>query len=62
MKCIKNLIKAAGGIAKFSRKYGIPYRTVQNWNNGERNPPSWLVGLILRVNDLEATTAPEKPI
>ena len=33
-------------IAKFSKYFNIPYRTVQSWNLGERQCPSYLMELI----------------
>lgn len=30
----------------FAAWIGIPYRTYQNWENGTRVPPAWVVGLI----------------
>lgn len=32
--------------AEFSRTYGIPYRTVQDWDAGRRNPPDYVIALI----------------
>lgn len=29
-----------------SREYKIPYRTIQNWKAGVRNPPEWLLPMI----------------
>lgn len=29
-----------------SREYKIPYRTIQNWEDGARKPPEWLLPLI----------------
>lgn len=26
----------------FAAKYGIPYRTIDDWENGRRQPPEWL--------------------
>lgn len=40
---IKELIESNGGIISYSKKFKIPYRTVQNWKEGVRNPPDWLV-------------------
>ena len=35
--------------AKFSEKYGIPKRTVESWEMGERNCPEYLIKLLRRV-------------
>lgn len=29
-----------------SQEYKIPYRTIQNWKDGARKPPEWLLPLI----------------
>lgn len=29
-----------------SRKYNIPYRTIQDWKAGVRNPPEWALPMI----------------
>lgn len=44
-------IRAILGISRieFSRKYGIPIRTLENWDAGTRNPPEWLLALLERV-------------
>lgn len=34
-----------------SRELGIPCRTIENWESGQRTPPSWAVELIVdRLN------------
>lgn len=44
---IKELRQAAGmNITQFSQYFGIPYRTVQGWELGERQCPSYLIDLI----------------
>lgn len=35
--------------AEFSRRYGIPIRTLENWDAGVRKPPDWLLKLLERV-------------
>lgn len=41
-------IRAAFGLsrAEFSRRYGIPRRTIEDWEAGRRVPPDYLVRLI----------------
>lgn len=34
---------------EFAEMYGIPVRTVQNWENGVNEPPAYLVSLLNRV-------------
>lgn len=36
-------------LAGFSRVFGIPYRTAQNWYSGERKPPEYLLKLLVYV-------------
>lgn len=40
--------------AEFSRRYGIPARTLENWDNGLRVPPDWLLALLERVVRIDA--------
>ena len=35
--------------AEFSRRYGIPIRTLEIWDAGVRKPPDWLLKLLERV-------------
>lgn len=35
--------------AAFSKKYNIPYRTVQDWESGNRVPPVYVVELLERA-------------
>ena len=46
---IKEIIRKSGGIAKFARANGIPYRTAQDWNSGKRKPAPWICGLIVKA-------------
>lgn len=44
---IKELVELSGlNLTNFSRKFQIPYRTLQNWVSGERKPPEYLPALI----------------
>lgn len=38
---------------KFGDKYGIPLRTIQDWERGERKPPEYVVDLLDRVVEAE---------
>lgn len=38
---------------KFGDKYGIPLRTIQDWERGERKPPEYVVDLLNRVVEAE---------
>ena len=44
-------IRALTGLsqAKFSALYGIPQRTLESWEMGERNPPEYVLRLLQRV-------------
>lgn len=35
--------------AEFSRRYGIPSRTLDDWEKGKRTPPPYLITLLERV-------------
>lgn len=35
--------------ARFAEKYGIPKRTLEKWEQGETNPPAYLVKLLERA-------------
>lgn len=39
---------------KFGDKYGIPLRTIQDWERGERKPPEYVVDLLNRVVEMES--------
>ena len=32
---------------EFCKYYGIPLRTLQHWENGDRKPPKYLINIIL---------------
>ena len=32
--------------SEFSARYGIPFRTIQNWESGERKPPVYIISLL----------------
>lgn len=35
--------------AEFSRRYGIPSRTLEDWEKGKRTPPPYIITLLERV-------------
>ena len=45
MTLIQQMIRDDGGIKRFSDRFKVPYRTVQDWSSGQRVPPCWLVHL-----------------
>lgn len=44
-------IRQASGLtqAAFAERYGIPKRTVENWEGGQRNAPEYVLNLLERV-------------
>lgn len=44
-------IRKASGLtqAAFSERYGIPKRTIENWEGGQRNAPEYVLDLLERV-------------
>jgi DNA-binding transcriptional regulator YiaG len=44
-------IRAISGLnkTKFAELYNIPYRTLQDWEAGKRNPPAYVLPLLERV-------------
>ncbi|MCR5546682.1 MAG: helix-turn-helix domain-containing protein [Lachnospiraceae bacterium] len=34
---------------EFSNAYGIPVRTLQQWESGRRNPPEYVINLLERA-------------
>ena len=38
---------------KFAEYFGISIRTIQEWEQGRRNPPEYLLGLLKRIWFLE---------
>lgn len=45
--------------AEFSRRYGIPVRTLEDWDYGKRKPPEWLLKLLERVAREDAEESSE---
>jgi DNA-binding transcriptional regulator YiaG len=34
---------------QLSRRFGIPWRTVQNWYSGVRQPPDYVLNMIVEI-------------
>lgn len=50
MKTIKEIREYSGlSQAKFSEKYGIPKRSLENWESGSRKCPDYVISLLDRV-------------
>lgn len=39
--------------AALAEKFGIPRRTIEDWDAGRRNPPDYVVRMILRLLELD---------
>jgi len=51
---IQELRKSMGlSQSKFAKYYGLNIRTLQDWERGRCNPPSYLVDLLVRLNKAE---------
>ena len=51
---IKELRKELGlSQAKFAEKFGIPLRTVQDWEYGKREVRSYIVNMMYKIIELE---------
>lgn len=47
---IKELRKLTGlNQTQFGEKYDIPMRTIQNWESGQRTPPTYVLNLLERA-------------
>lgn len=47
---IKEIREATGlKMTKFAEKYGIPYRTIQNWEGGVTEAPEYVLDLLAKV-------------
>ena len=38
---------------EFAKKYDIPLRTYQHWENGDRNPPQYVLTMLHRLAELD---------
>lgn len=45
--------------AEFGRRYGIPIRTLEDWDHGRRKPPEWVLTLLQRVVTIDAEAEKE---
>ena len=52
-------IRKASGLtqAAFAEKYGIPKRTIENWEGGQRDAPTYVLDLLERVVSDDAKKA-----
>lgn len=42
----------------FAKRFSIPVGTIQNWEQGKRKPPEYVISLIQRVLELEQNQIP----
>lgn len=44
-------IAAAAGIScrKLAERFGIPYRTMEDWSAGKRTPPDYVINMIREI-------------
>lgn len=38
---------------EFAEKFGIPYKTYQQWESGRRNPPQYVVDMMFTILQME---------
>lgn len=38
---------------EFAEKFGVPYKTYQQWESGRRNPPQYVVGMMFTILQME---------
>lgn len=52
---LKNIRERTGlNQTKFAKKFGIPLRTYQSWENGEKPPKDYVIDMIGRIVELES--------
>ncbi len=50
---IKDIRQSTGMTrAAFAKEFGIPYRTLEDWEAGKRKPPEYVYNMIVRIIDL----------
>ena len=55
MNRIKAIRKRTGLTqAAFGERYGIPKRTVENWEGGKNDPPTYVVKMLERLVEIDA--------
>jgi len=48
---IRKLIEICGGNSKFSKRFRIPLRSVENWKRGVNAPPEYVVRMLQYLVD-----------
>lgn len=54
---LRAAIANLGGQKAVAKRFGIPYRTVQNWYRGERTPPEYVARMITLFDEEELNHA-----
>lgn len=50
---IKEIRESTGlSRAAFAKEFGIPYRTLEDWEAGKRKAPDYVYGMIIRIIEL----------
>lgn len=50
MQTVKELCDEYGlSMAQLAKRFGIPYRTVQDWFGGKRTPPDYVVKMMAEI-------------
>jgi DNA-binding transcriptional regulator YiaG len=50
VKTIRDLCKEYGySQTRLAKRFGIPLRTVQDWHGGRRNPPDYVVNMMVEL-------------
>lgn len=54
MKTAKE-IRAKTGLsqAAFSKRFGIPKRTIEDWETGKRRAPAWVIAMLQYIADTD---------
>ena len=51
---VKEIAASAGmSVRELARRFGIPYRTMQNWSLGIRKCPEYITGMMIEILGLE---------
>lgn len=50
---IQEIIRKEKTMIDFSKKYDIPYRTVQSWDSGDRKPPAYVIKLFEKLYEMQ---------
>lgn len=58
---VRDIASAAGlSLRALAARFGIPYRTVQDWAAGVRTPPPYVLQMMIECLDLQAEKGDKK--